>query len=45
MFESIRLESDPVIAVVSSLLIGAVLHRRADRGRCAEKARACRLMP
>ena len=25
MFESIRLESDPVIAVVSSLLIGAVL--------------------
>ena len=25
MFESIRLESDPVIAVVSTLLIGAVL--------------------
>jgi putative spermidine/putrescine transport system permease protein len=25
MYESIRLESDPVIAVVSSLLIGSVL--------------------
>ena len=25
MFESIRLESDPIIAVVSSLLTGAVL--------------------
>ena len=39
MFESIRLESDPVIAVVSTLLTGAVLRRRARLVVLPSKAR------
>ena len=41
MFESIRLESDPVIAVVSALLVGAVAARGPRLAVHATEARRC----